>query len=183
MYETSHDADLVARARRGEVEAFGQLYRRYFEPIFRYLRLRVEREADAEDLAETVFLRAFQSLPRYRERGWPFSAYLYRIARNALADHYRGRRGEADLDEADRLASPEGAPDEGLEREQTLTTMRRVLSTLPTDYQEVIRLRILLGLSTEATAEWMKRSEGAVRVLLFRALRSLRDRMGASGRD
>ena len=73
MSENHSDADLVARARVGEAEAFGQLYLRYFDPIFRYVRTRLPEAPDAEDMAETVFLRAFQALPGYRERGWPFS--------------------------------------------------------------------------------------------------------------
>src|SRR3990170_4792475 len=106
MSETPSDSDLVARARAGEVEAFGQLYLRYFDPIFRYLRTRLADAQDAEDMAETVFLRAYQSLPNYRERGWPFSAFLYQVARNALTDHYRQRRPETELSQAEQSGTP-----------------------------------------------------------------------------
>lgn len=177
MNETWRDSELVERARSGDRAAYGRLYERYFDPIFRYLRLRLEREADAEDLAATVFLRAYQSLAGYRERGWPFSAYLYRIARHALADHYRARRAEHSLDSLADPIAPGPGPDERLARDEEVRLMERVLATLPEDHQEVIRLRILLGLSTEATARWMRRSEGAVRVLLHRALNRMRDRM------
>jgi len=177
MSGKTNDSDLIARARKGDTEAFGELYRRYFDPIFRYLRTRVDQDDDAEDLAETVFLRAYTSLHRYRERGWPFSAFLYQVARNALADHYRKGRPETDLTEAEGLGTTARALDEDLVVAERIRLVQQAMTGLPTDYQEVIRLRILLGLSTEAAAQWMGRSEGALRVMLFRALAALRARL------
>jgi RNA polymerase sigma-70 factor (ECF subfamily) len=171
------DAALIARAKAGEVEAFGELYERYFDPVFRYLRSRLSDEREAEDLSATVFLRAYQALDRYQERGWKFSAFLYGIARNALADHFRHRRAEllvADL-ESERASG--SALRQDFEDKDSSDHLRRVLSELPPDYQEVIRLRLVLGLSTPEAAQWMRRSEGAVRVLLHRALRAARKRM------
>src|SRR3972149_8109230 len=110
MSERPSDAELVTRARAGQVEAFGELYLRYFDAIFRYLRTRLSEAQDAEDMTETVFLRAFQSLPNYRERGWPFSAFLYQVARNALTDHYRQRRAETELSQAEQSGTPARAP-------------------------------------------------------------------------
>jgi RNA polymerase sigma-70 factor (ECF subfamily) len=183
MSEKPIDSDLVARARAGDREAFGELYQRYFDPIFRYLCVRVDRAEDAEDLAETVFLRAYRSLHRYRERGWPLSAFLYQVARNALVDHYRKRPRESDLAEADSLSTPARALDDEMERAERLREMRRALGSLPPDYQEVIRLRVLLSLPTETTAQWMERSPGAVRVLLYRALAALRIRLIEPGEE
>ena len=177
MNEKTSDPDLIARARKGESEAFGELYRRYFDPIFRYLRTRVEQEKDAEDLAEAVFLRAYQSLHRYRERGWPFSAFLYQVARNALADHYRKGRPETDLTEAEGLGTAARALDEDLVMAERMRTVQQAMIGLPTDYQEVIRLRVLLGVPTETAAQWMGRSEGAIRVMLYRALTALRAKL------
>lgn len=171
------DAVLIARARAGEVECFGELYRRYFVSIYRYLRLRVEDERDAEDLAETVFLRAFQSLRGYRERGWPFSAFLYRVAKNALVDHYRQQKSQEPLSAAEHIETSPGPLDEGVIRSEEAEAVGKALAELPADYQEVIRLRVLLGMPTPSVAAWMGRSQGAIRVLLFRALRSLRRRL------
>jgi len=181
MSETPSDSDLVARARAGEVEAFGQLYLRYFDPIFRYLRTRLADAQDAEDMAETVFLRAYQALPGYRERGWPFSAFLYQVARNALTDHYRQHRPETGLTEVENAGTPARALDEDLARMEQVAGLHRAMAQLPPDYQEVIRLRVLLSLPTETTAQWMARSEGAVRVLLHRALETLRKRIAERG--
>ena len=183
MNEKPIDADLVARARAGDGEAFGELYRRYFDPIFRYLCVRVERDEDAEDLAATVFFKAYRSLDRYRERGWPFSAFLYQVARNALVDHYRKRRLESGLAEAADLGTQPRALDDELERAERVQAMRQALAQLPPDYQEVIRLRVLLSLPTETTAQWMERSPGAVRVLLYRALAGLRGTLSEADED
>ena len=82
------DARLVKRAKNGDAEAFGRLHDRYAESIFRFLNARLNNRMDAEDLFGEVFLRAWHALPRYRQQGFPFSAYLFRIARNLLIDHY-----------------------------------------------------------------------------------------------
>ena len=88
------DAILVARAKEGDAEAIGCLYRRYVDPIYRYLFARLGESKEAEDLTEDVFFRSFQALGTYRERGWPFSAFLYQVAKNVLIDHYRQQKPE-----------------------------------------------------------------------------------------
>lgn len=170
-----NDAELIARAQEGEIDAFGELYKRYLDPIYRYIRMRVETDADAEDLCETVFLRSFEALERYEEQGHPYSAYLYRLARNLLVDHYRGKEPSADLD----LVAPETsvAPDldEQLDQRQELRRVAVAVAKLSEDYREVIRLRVVMELPTAMVAEWMQRSPVAVRVLLHRALIALRE--------
>src|SRR3989337_814471 len=101
---SASDFDLISRAQSGDADAFGELYLRYVNPIYRYIRMRVGDTQVAEDLTEMVFLRSFKSLPDYRERGHPFSAFLYRVARNMLIDHYRTKTSDAALDER----APEG---------------------------------------------------------------------------
>ncbi len=171
------DATLVRLAREGDARAFGALYERYVETIYRYVRSRVSGRQEAEDLTETVFLRALEYLDRYEERGWPFSAFLYRIARNLLTDRYRKAGEEVSLDAVGAQAQEADSPEDQVLAAEEVETVRRALLTLPADYQEVIRLRILLSLDTAETAAWMGRSEGAVRVLLYRALKALRERI------
>lgn len=171
------DAKLIDLAQRGENEAFGELYRRYLDPIYRYLRVRVSNDALAEDLSEMVFLRAFESLGSYRERGHPFSAYLYRVARNLLVDHYRRQRQELPLEAEPELVDRGLDVDVEVIRREKLRGIRTALTMLPEDHQEVIRLRVILALPTADVAAWMGRSEGAVRVLLHRALKSLREQL------
>jgi RNA polymerase sigma-70 factor (ECF subfamily) len=171
------DATLVAQARKGDADAFGELYRRYVEPIYRYLNVRLLDPKDAEDLTEDVFVRSFQSLSSYRERGWPFSAYLYQVAKNVLIDHYRQKKPEISLTASPPLVDSGRSLDEHVIRAEQVGNLRRVLDQLPAKFREVIILRVILEMPTALTANWMNLSEGAVRVLLHRALVALRGRM------
>lgn len=172
------DAELIAAAKSGDAGAFGTLYERYMELIFRYVRGRVSSARDAEDITERVFLSAFESLDTYRERGRPYSAFLYQVARNAIIDSYRDSSNDHDLEIPERIEDTStDEPDDMLVRAERVEAIRVAMDQLSEDYQEVIRLRILLSLPTSQAARWLKRSEGAVRVLLYRALRALREKM------
>ncbi len=175
------DPELVARAKNGQVEAFGDLYERYSDRIYRYIRMRVDTQADAEDLCEATFLRSFEALDRYRERGHPFSAYLHQVARNLLVDHYRSRTPTFGLDETVDTPAEEPELLEQVARKEQFQQIAKALGRLPEDYQEVIRLRVVLELPTPTVAAWMGRSPGAVRVLLHRALSALRGQVGVEG--
>jgi RNA polymerase sigma-70 factor (ECF subfamily) len=168
------DSELISRAKEGEMEAFGELYERYINLIFRYLRCRVSEDQTAEDLAEVVFLKAFESLDRYQERGWPFSSFLYQVARNQLADYYRRQRDEVPLDEVLDLEAPAVSLDRDAILDENIRVLQDALKKIPEDYQEIIRLRLLLELPTPDVAAILNRSEGAIRVLLHRALKALR---------
>jgi RNA polymerase sigma-70 factor (ECF subfamily) len=171
------DAILVARAKEGDAESFGLLYRRYVDPIYRYLFARLGESKEAEDLTEDVFFRSFQALGTYRERGWPFSAFLYQVAKNVLIDHYRQRKPEVGI------SVPEPAPesirplDEHVIRDEQLQDLRRAMDEIPLNYREVIILRIIMAMPTSTVANWMNLTEGATRVLLHRALAALRGRL------
>jgi RNA polymerase sigma-70 factor (ECF subfamily) len=169
-----HDAVLITRAQRGDRDAFGMLYTRYIDLIFRYVRSRVADGQTAEDITEAVFLRSFESIERYRDRGLRYSAYLYQVARNLLVDHYR--RGEQNLPlESAEYSSSEAFSSDGeiILREQA-ARLRAAMERLPDDYQEIIRMRILLEMPTAEVAVWLGRREGATRVLLHRALKALK---------
>ena len=83
------DEQLIKQVKNGDTEAFGVLYEQYVEMVFRYVYSHLDNRTDAEDLTEEIFLRAWRALPKYDERGLPFSAFLFRIARNSLIDFYR----------------------------------------------------------------------------------------------
>ena len=168
------DATLIRRARKGEVDAFGELYKRYLERMYRYIRMRVDEDQTAEDLTETVFLRAFEALDTYQERGHPFSAFLYQIARNLLADHYRKPGEELGLEVIGPVASEDADPHAWAMGQERRAALKQALEALPKHYQEVIRLRVLMGLSSTEVADWLGRSPGATRVLLHRALKAMR---------
>ena len=119
-------------------------------------------------------MRTFEALDRYQERGHPYSAYLYQVARSQLADHYRSQEILVDLEQVAKPASPDVDPEAAVMRHEKLMDVAVSLGKLREDYQEVIRLRVILELPTPTVAMWMDRSQGAVRVLLHRALAALR---------
>jgi RNA polymerase sigma-70 factor (ECF subfamily) len=176
------DYQLLKSAQDGDTEAFGRLYERYADRVFRFLFAHVDNRLDAEDLTEDVFLRVWRSLPNYREQGVPFLAYLFRIARNALIDHYRRSGLTKNQVSIEDLSLHDGNPGPGesaissLEREE----LRVSLEQLRDDYRTVLVLRFLSELSPEETAQVMGRTPGAVRVLQHRALSALRSMLDGS---
>lgn len=176
------DVQLIVLAKDGEADAFGELYERHVQTIFRFVYVRLDDRRDAEDLTEEVFLRVWQSLPNYREQGVPFLAFLFRIARNAVIDFYRSSKSSAHQESIEDNPLQDLRSDPG---EQAITNLehqelRRILDTMREDYRMVLVLRFLSELSPEETAQVMGRSTGAVRVLQHRALAALRSILGGS---
>ena len=102
---------LVAAAKAGDAEAYGRIFDHYHEAVHRYIAARVRRPSDAEDLAQLVFVKALEALPRYEQRGVPFGGWLFRLARNVVIDHLRTSREHVELDalveQTDGHAGPE----------------------------------------------------------------------------
>ncbi len=170
------DVQLLQRAQRGDKQAFGELYERYAPRVFRYLYAHLDNRLDAEDLTEDVFLRVWKSLGSYQEQGVPFLAFLFRVAHNALIDHYRrGGKGETETSiEEMRIHETDAGPAETVMANLEHQQLRAKLMELREDYRTVLALRYLSGLTPEETARVMGRSAGAVRVLQYRALAALR---------
>src|SRR4030042_472054 len=173
--DNSHE--LINKAQHGDPRAFGELYELHAPAVFRYLYAHLTSQMDAEDLTGEVFLKAWQSLPKYVERGIPFLAFLFRIAKNALIDHYR---------QNDRLEQKDPDEMDGFKAEMTLEAveiasnniehqnMFRIMKKLRPDYQMVLTLRFISELTPEEASHVMNRSVGAIRVLQHRALAALR---------
>lgn len=174
------DARLVKRAKNGDADAFGQLHDRYAEAIFRFLHARLNNRMDAEDLFGEVFLRAWNALPRYQQKGLPFSAYLFRIARNLLVDHYRqsSKVQQFENQEDSVQGTVQASPYEKLVSKQEFQELQNTLSLLREDYRDVLILRFISGLTPDETAQAMGRSSGAIRVLQHRALKAMRKQLG-----
>ena len=174
--QPDEDHQLLKKAQQGEAEAFGVLYERHATAIYRYLLVHLGNHPDAEDLTSEVFLRAWQSLPRYHQRGVPFRAYLFRIAHNAMVDHYRQRCRLDRLSQEEDYSSSDntGSPLQNLSGESEQLELIKILAGLRDDYRTVLILRFLSQLSPAETAVVMHRTPGAVRVLQHRALEALR---------
>jgi RNA polymerase sigma-70 factor (ECF subfamily) len=169
--------DLAMLARTGDTEALGRLYDELVSPIYRYVALRIRRHEDAEDLTQVVFERIVGALPRYRPTGRPFQAWAYRIARNAVIDHVRRERNHEPLDPL--RAGPDDARPEALSvLGEEIRELRSAIRELTPDQQEALTLRFAAGLSAEEAAAVMGRRAGTVRGLTFRAIATLRRRLG-----
>lgn len=166
---------LVARAQRGDADAFGALYDRYLDLVFRYVYYRVGTKALAEDLVSETFLRALRRIGTFEWQGRDFAAWLVTIARNIVADHYKSGRYRLEISTADMLDADRA--DDGIEAGVlegiTNTTLLDAVKKLNDEQQECVVLRFLQGMSVLETAQAMGKSEGAIKALQYRAVRSL----------
>lgn len=170
---------LVRRAASGDCDAFGEIYGRYLDRIYRYILYQVGDGMTAEDLTEEVFLKAWKALKNYRGHGKAFPSWLYRIAHNHVIDHWRSRaRQESPY--TDAMVSVDG-PEEEAEKRELQAELAQALSHLPAEQAQVIVLKFIEGLETSEVARIMKKSQGAVRIMQMRALANLRQRL--CGRD
>lgn len=171
------DEQVLSLASQGDREAFGQLYERYVGRIYNYIYYRTGSSFDAEDLTERVFFRALRHIRNYTDRGLPFSAWLYRIAHNLVANWHRdnSRRKEVPLD--DGLMSPYHGelPETELLHSEERERLLSVIRCLPADRQQLLILKFVEHMSNAEIAEIMGRTEGAVKSLYHRTLLSLRD--------
>ncbi len=176
-YSAADDVQLVEWAQAGDSTAFGELYTRYVKKIYNYVYYRTGNHHDAEDLTSRVFFRALGHIGHYDDRGVPFSAWLYRIAHNLVANWHRdrGRQKIVPLDDAlitgHRFNAPE-AMAESLEEEDLLI---RSIRELPPDRQQLLILKFVDRLSNAEIGAIMNRTEGAIKSLYHRTLLSLRD--------
>ena len=169
---------LVAAAKAGDPEAFGSLFDVYYGPVYRYVASRVGRPSDAEDLAQLVFVKVLESLPRYEQRGIPFGGWLFRLARNVVIDHVRTRREHVTLDVIGEKSTDDQGPDELAVLRQEMDSIAHALRRLTPEQREAVELRFFAGLSAKEAAEAMGRQEGTVRGLQFRAIAALRRELG-----
>ena len=173
--QISEEAILVERAIGHDADAFGRLYDMHVDRVYRHIYYRVGNEADAEDLTQHVFLKAWQAIGRYRKAASPFIAWLMTISHNLVVDFYRTRKDRAYLEMevlADSSASnPEQAAEAGLEQQ----CLRRAILQLSSDEQQVVILRFIEGFEFGEIASLINKKEGNVRVILHRALAKLRN--------
>jgi len=166
---------LVQRAVEHDAEAFGKLYDMHVDRIYKHIYYRVGNEADAEDLTQQVFLKAWQAIHRYKKTTSPFIAWLMTISHNQVIDFYRTRKDKAYI-EAEILADgPASRPEQTTEASFEQQRLRRVILQLGGDEQQVVILRFIEGFEFAEIASVMKKKEGNVRVILHRALVKLRD--------
>jgi RNA polymerase sigma-70 factor (ECF subfamily) len=172
--------DVLARASQGDKDAFGELYEHYTERIFNYVYYRTGNVHDAEDLTARVFQRAMNHIRNYTDRGIPFSAWLYRIAHNLVANWHRdrSRKQEIPLDDVPILPAKGDHPETALVRTEQQDALLRLIRRLPSERQNLLILKFVENMSNAEIGQIMGRSEGAVKSLYHRTLLFLRDEIG-----
>jgi RNA polymerase sigma-70 factor (ECF subfamily) len=169
------DIPILVQAAKDDPVAFGRLYNHFVQPIYRYLYSRVGTVHDAEDLTSQTFMTAYESLPRYRERGF-FSAWLFRIARSKMMDHFRGSRREVRLEAAEKISMVQDALGRVIQDEET-ERLRSLICELDDDEQDLIRLRYVAELSFAEMAELLGKREDTVKKSVYRLLARLKSQM------
>ena len=156
-------AELVRRAQRNDRDAFGQLYRLYYRPVYTLARFYLPQQA--EDIVAETFLRGWSAIDRYRDMGRPFAAWLYAIARHIVADELKARR---------RVEPRDELPDEPREWDHDdRLVLAMGVARLPKTQRVVVELRYMLGLSHKEIATILHKSVGAVKAQRWRALKNL----------
>ncbi|MEA3339822.1 MAG: sigma-70 family RNA polymerase sigma factor [Chloroflexota bacterium] len=173
------DSKLIARAKE-DPETFGLLYERYVDRIYNYIYYRTSNHHDAEDLTARTFYRALKKMPRYVDRGAPFSAYLYRIAHNLVANWYRdnSRRQLISFDEAVITMlgrkDPSIIAEEKAQKKDNRDMLHRMIRQLPPDRQQLLVLKFAERMTNAEIGRVMGRTEGAIKSLYHRTLVTLR---------
>jgi len=175
-----NEANVLARASEGDRDAFGELYARYIDRIFNYVYYRTGNTHDAEDLTARVFQRAMNHIHNYTDRGVPFSAWLYRIAHNLVANWHRDRSRKQEIPITDMpvLPSKGDLPETRLVRTEEQDALLRLIRKLPPERQQLLILKFVENLSNAEIGQIMGRSEGAIKSLYHRTLLALRDQVG-----
>jgi len=173
------DERLLIEAAQKDPARFAELYENNFERVYAYVVRRVGNRAETEDLTSEVFHQALSHLGRFEWRGIPFAAWLFRIAANLISN--RGQRAgrEKIADNPEHIESTPARAEE-LEDVERRATLFRLVETLPVEQRGVVVLRFVEQKSIKEVAREIRKTEGAVKQLQFRALSTLRARLGGA---
>jgi len=173
--ETSYEVQkLVEKAISGEGDAFGRLYDMHVDRVYRHIYYRVGNTADAEDLTQQVFIKAWQAISRYKKTASPFLAWLIKISHNLVIDFYRSKKSDAYIDFDTVATKPETDPAHLAEAQFRQQEIRQAIHKLRGDQQQVILMRFIEDFSYTEIAAALGKSEGAIRVILHRGLAKLK---------
>lgn len=176
------EAALVEQA-KADPAAFGILYERYIDRVYAYIYHRVGNAQDTEDLTARTFYRALDKLHTYEDRGLPFSAWLFRIAHNLVANWHRdrGRRRFLSLDKLWSHSKEGDTPEEQFEREENHAALWEAIDRLPEDRRKLLLYKFGSRLSNLEIGELLQKSESAIKSLYFRTLATLRKELETTG--
>lgn len=170
--------ELIKKSKKGDKEAFGEIYELFAERIFRYIYLKVGNKEEAEDLTQQVFIRTWESLKNFQFRKNPFSSWVYRIAHNLVVDFYRKQKETLSLNDEIRVEIVDSLDlDENLYYKEEVKKILKFINQLPEEQKDILMLRFIDDLSYGEIAKIMKKSPLTLRVLQHRALKKLKELM------
>jgi len=173
------ERELIKRAKDGEAEAFGLLYDYYLPKIYRFVLLKVSHREEAEDLTHQAFLRAWENVEKYKDEGFPFSSWLYKIARNAIIDHYRSTRHskeEVTIEDVEELSDNEDLPlDMKLDQKIEIFRISTAIKKLKDVEQDIIIMRFVDDLPHEEVARAVGKSVSATKLIQHRAIKKIKE--------
>ena len=168
---------IIERAVLGDEEAFGILYQENIKRIYTYIYYRTGNIHDAEDLTARVFQRALNHITKYQRTDVPFSAWLYRIAHNLVANWHRDcdRKKEVNLDECSELRFRDDSLESVIEKNQEVELLLKAIRQMPDNRQTLLILKYVEEMTNQEIGQIMGKSEGAIKSLYHRTLNELRD--------
>lgn len=173
MQPAPDEQELVTKAQSGDEQAVALLYEAHVETIYGYICYRVNSDEVAEDLTSEVFLRMVRGLQNYRYQGFPFRAWLYRIASNLITDYYRQQGKHPTLAVTDDFQSDEPEPFDHIVQEDESFRLRLAINALPVDYQDLLIWRFVEDLPHTEIARITNKSAESLRAMQYRALKAL----------
>lgn len=175
---------LVKLAQDGDQDAFAKLYDIFVDPIYRYIFYRVKSD-DAEDLVETVFLKVWEHLKQYNnQKNASFSAWVFRIAHNLIVDYYRASKsGPEELTPQIADESRQHNPVQNTQNVLNKEVLKVAIAKLKKQHQDLVIYKFINELDNKEISELLGKSEGALRILQFRALKALKFELQKMGVD
>lgn len=171
------DERALIEAAQEDSSRFAELYELHFERVYAFIARRVRERPATEELTSHVFHQALANLSKFEWRGAPFASWLYRIARNSIADRAQRLVRESAHASSDQPSDMTATPEPDLEQIERVARVYQLVDKLPWDQRHVIRMRFAEEKSIREIAQQLSRSEGAVKQLQFRALQNLRARL------
>ena len=171
------DEERLIEAAQQDPSRFDALYEIHFERVYAYVARRVRDRSAAQDLTSHVFHQALANLGKFKWRGVPFAAWLFRIAANSIADHSRRLATEFPVSAVTNVPDPAASSELDLEQVERIASLFKLVNKLPADQRKVIFLRFSEEKSIREIASELGRTEGAVKQLQFRGLENLRARL------
>jgi RNA polymerase sigma-70 factor (ECF subfamily) len=168
----------LIQAAREDSKAFGELYKRYVEQVFRYLFSRIGNVHEAEDVTAQTFLAAFEAFDKFRQEGH-FASWIFTIAHNKAMDHFRQRKNAPSIDEAAEMSAEIDPLSEVIQTEQS-ANLAKLIQVLPEKERELLRLRFLADMSYPEIAHFLHRNEAAVKKSIYRLLARLHSQLEVS---